>query len=251
MGEALVRGLLRSEWAAQEEICVVELDPSRRSYLQQELPGIVVAREVTEDADAVLATKPADISSAARSLAGGSPKRVVSIAAGVRTATIEEVLPTAAVVRAMPNVAALVGASATALCPGARAKEADVAWAEGLLSSVGTTVVVTESLLDSVTGLSGSGPAFVALVLEALVEGGVLMGLRREQAAALALQTVAGTARLLSETGGSPEELRAQVTSPGGTTAAGLAALEARAARSAFIEAVAAATHRAAELGAG
>ncbi|MDP9441084.1 MAG: pyrroline-5-carboxylate reductase, partial [Actinomycetota bacterium] len=127
----------------------------------------------------------------------------------------------------------------------------DLDWAEGLLRAVGTVVRVPEALLDAVTGLSGSGPAYVFLVVEALTEAGVLAGLTRDVSAQLTVQTLTGAARMLAETGEAPEALRAAVTSPGGTTAAGLRVLEAAGVRSAFLEAVAAATVRSQELGAG
>jgi pyrroline-5-carboxylate reductase len=149
-----------------------------------------------------------------------------------------------AVVRAMPNTAALIGAGAAAIAPGTAATDADLAWAEEILGAVGTVVRVGEGLLDAVTGLSGSGPAYVFLVAEALIEAGVLVGLPRPISHQLAIQTLLGAARLLSESEQGPEALRAAVTSPGGTTAAGLRALEAAAVRSAFLDAVVAATER-------
>jgi pyrroline-5-carboxylate reductase len=149
----------------------------------------------------------------------------------------------------MPNTPALVGAGAAAVAPGAHAREDDLVWAEEVLGAVGTVVRVPEHLLDAVTGLSGSGPAYVFLVAEALIDAGVLVGLPRPTAAALTTQTLLGAARLLAEGDEGPEALRAAVTSPGGTTAAGLRVLEAGAVRSAVIEAVAAATARSAELG--
>ena len=156
-----------------------------------------------------------------------------------------------AVVRAMPNTPALVGAGASAIAGGSRAVEADLDWAESILGSVGRVVRVTEAQLDAVTGLSGSGPAYVFLVAEALVEAGVLVGLARPVAEALVTQTLLGSARLLAESGRPAAELRADVTSPGGTTAAGLRALEDRAVRAALADAVVAATARSAELGRG
>jgi pyrroline-5-carboxylate reductase len=151
----------------------------------------------------------------------------------------------------MPNTPALVGAGAAAIAPGRAAGEEDLAWAEGILSAVGVVERVDESLLDAVTGLSGSGPAYVFLVAEALVDAGVLNGLPRPVSRALVVQTMLGSARLLAESGQEAEQLRAAVTSPGGTTAAGLRALEAGAVRSAFLEAVTAAAERSRELGRG
>ncbi len=149
-----------------------------------------------------------------------------------------------AVVRAMPNTPALVGAGVTAISGGSFATSQDLAWAEDVLSAVGTVVRLPERLLDAVTGLSGSGPAYFFLVAEALMEAGVQMGLDRDVSRTLVVETMLGSAMLLQETGHDPEALRAMVTSPAGTTAAGIRTLEARAVRSAFMEAVAAATER-------
>ncbi|MET0157949.1 MAG: pyrroline-5-carboxylate reductase, partial [Acidimicrobiales bacterium] len=176
--------------------------------------------------------------------------RVLSIAAGVRLADLEGALPSGTpVVRAMPNTPALVGAGAAAIAAGTAATDDDLAWAESILSAVGIVVRVAEPLLDAVTGLSGSGPAYVFLVAEALIEAGVLVGLPRPVAAELAGQTLLGSARLLVEGDDGPEALRAAVTSPGGTTAAGLRALEQAGVRAAFLDAVVAATERSRELG--
>jgi pyrroline-5-carboxylate reductase len=150
----------------------------------------------------------------------------------------------------MPNTPALVGAGAAAIAGGTAAGEDALAWAETVLGAVGEVVRVPERLLDAVTGLSGSGPAYVFLVAEALIEAGVLVGLTRDDAAALATQTLLGSARLLAESGERPEVLRAQVTSHGGTTAAGLRVLESAGFRAAVLAAVAAAPERARELGA-
>jgi pyrroline-5-carboxylate reductase len=145
----------------------------------------------------------------------------------------------------------LIGAGAAAIAAGATAGPADLEWAEQVLGSVGVVVRQTEAALDAVTGLSGSGPAYVFLVAEALVDAGVLVGLDRATSALLTRQTLLGAARLLDETGDLPEALRAAVTSPGGTTAAGLRVLERRAVRAAFLDAVAAAAERSRQLGGG
>ena len=154
-------------------------------------------------------------------------------------------------VRAMPNTPALVGAGAAAVAAGSWAGEEDLAWAESILSAVGVVVRLPESLLDAVTGLSGSGPAYLFLVAEALVDAGVLVGLPRDVSKVLAFHTMLGAARMLHETGETPEALRAAVTSPGGTTEAGLRVLEAEGVRAALLEAVAAATERSRQLGQG
>jgi pyrroline-5-carboxylate reductase len=175
----------------------------------------------------------------------------ISIAAGITASQLDRWLGgEVAVVRAMPNTPALVGAGVSAIAAGRAAEEGDLEWARGILGAVGEVVTVPERLLDAVTGLSGSGPAYVFLVVEALIDAGVLAGLPRDVAETLAIGTVAGAGRLLVETGDSPADLRAAVTSPGGTTAAGLRALEQAGTRAAFLDAVLAATERSRELGA-
>ncbi len=251
MGEALVGGLLAAGWAPADELCVVERVGARRAALVERFPDVAVQDAVPPAEGVVVAVKPGDVADACADVAGAGVGRVLSIAAGVPIATLEAALGEVAVVRAMPNTAALVGAGAAAIAPGRYAGDADLAWAEEILSAVGEVVHVPEPLLDAVTGLSGSGPAYVFLVAEALVDAGVLAVLPHDISRRLALQTLLGAARLLTETGESPQVLRAAVTSPGGTTAAGLRVLEAAGARSAVIEAVAAATARSRELGAG
>jgi pyrroline-5-carboxylate reductase len=262
MGEALVAGLLAAGWAQPAEIVIIEPLAVRRDQLLASdglggcHPGlIVVASAASESAEggagAVVAVKPGDTEAACRSLATAHVGRVLSIAAGVPLAKLEAWLGAGVpVVRAMPNTPALVGAGAAAVAPGRDASEDDMTWAEEILRAVGIVVRVPESLLDAVTGLSGSGPAYVFLVAEALIEAGVLVGLPRPVSQQLAVQTLLGSARLLAESDQGPEALRAAVTSPGGTTAAGLRALEAAAVRSAFLDAVVAATERSRALGA-
>lgn len=256
MGEALVSGLLTAGWAVPQEMVVTEKLAPRRDELTQSLvarhPGLVVSDEPTAAAGAVLAVKPDDVEAACQAVAAVGISPVLSIAAGVPLARLEQWLGDGfAVVRAMPNTPALVGAGASAIAPGKEAGDAELAWAEEILSAVGTVVRVPERLLDAVTGLSGSGPAYVFLVAEALIEAGVLVGLPRPVSRQLVEQTLLGSARLLADSAEGPESLRAAVTSPGGTTAAGLRALEAGAVRHAFLEAVAAATERSRELGHG
>lgn len=251
MGEALVAGLVSSGWAPASELRVVERLPERARELAERFAGLDVAAAVGPAAGHVVAVKPGDVAAACRAVAGtGAGAPVLSIAAGVTITALEaDLAPGTPVVRAMPNTPALVGAGAAAVAPGSAAGEDDLAWAEEVLGAVGLVVRVDEALLDAVTGLSGSGPAYVFLVAEALVEGGVLAGLPRATAAALVAQTLLGASRLLDESHEGPEALRAAVTSPGGTTAAGLRALEAAGVRSAFLEAVVAATERSRELG--
>ena len=253
MGEALLAGLVGGGWAAADEVRVVERLPERAAELAGRFPGLAVGEQVAPAGSHVLAVKPGDIEGACASLAGlGSTATVLSIAAGVTLARLEAALPPGTpVVRAMPNTPALVGAGASAIAGGRAAGDDDLAWAEGVLAAVGTVVRVDEAALDAVTGLSGSGPAYVFLVAEALIEGGVLAGLPRPVSRQLATRTLLGAARLLDESGEGPEALRAAVTSPGGTTAAGLRALEGHGVRAAFMDAVMAATERSRALGAG
>jgi pyrroline-5-carboxylate reductase len=252
MGEALLAGLVGGGWAPAHELRVVERLPDRAGELAERFPGLVVADQVGPADGHVLAVKPGDVDGACRALAeSGAGSPVLSIAAGVTVDRLEAALaPGTPVVRAMPNTPALVGEGAAAVAPGHAAGDAEMAWAEQVLGAVGQVVRVDESLLDAVTGLSGSGPAYVFLVVEALIEGGVLAGLPRPVSSALATQTLLGAARLLDESHEGPEALRAAVTSPGGTTAAGLRALESAGVRAAFLDAVMAATERSRELGA-
>jgi pyrroline-5-carboxylate reductase len=197
----------------------------------------------------VLAVKPGDVDTACREVAAAGTDRVLSIAAGVTIERLERILGHVPVVRAMPNTPALVRAGASAIAGGSFADDADLDWADEVLGSVGVVVRVGEDQLDAVTGLSGSGPAYVFLVTESLIEAGVLAGLPRPVAELLARQTLLGSARLLLESGDDEASLRAAVTSPGGTTAAGLRVLEREGVRSALLDAVEAATRRSQELG--
>jgi pyrroline-5-carboxylate reductase len=254
MGEALLGGLLAAGWAHPDEVAVAEKLAARRDQLSsglgQRFPGVTVTDEPVAAEGAVIAVKPGDVEGACLALAKASVSPVLSIAAGVPISRLEGWLGDAtAVVRAMPNTPALVGSGASAIAAGSHAREADLVWAEEILGAVGEVVRVPESLLDAVTGLSGSGPAYIFLVVEALIDAGVLAGLPRPISTQLTVQTLLGAARLLTETGEGPEALRAAVTSPGGTTAAGVRALEAAAVRSALLEAVMAATERSRELG--
>ena len=249
MGEALLGGLLAAGREASS-LGVVEVSPERRAVLEEAYPGVVVSAEAVEAEGALLAVKPGVVVAAAEAAARAGAKRLLSVAAGITTEAIEETAGEGIrVVRAMPNTPALIGAGASAISPGTNATEEDLAWAEEILGAVGIVVRVPEASLDAVTGLSGSGPAYVFLVAEAMAEAGVLAGLPRDIAETLAHQTLLGAARLVVEEGSPPSALRAAVTSPGGTTAAGLRELERNGVRSAFLEAVMAASERARELG--
>jgi pyrroline-5-carboxylate reductase len=252
MGAALLGGLVRSGWAPADECAVVERRPEVRDVLRARFPGLAVLEEPVASESVVLAVKPSDAEAACARLADVSCARVLSVVAGV---TIERLAgwlwPGAPIVRAMPNTPALLGTSASAIAGGPSASEQDLVWAESVLSSIGVVVRLPEHLLDAATGLSGSGPAYVFFVAEALVEAGVLEGLDREVSRVLTVQTILGAARMLAETGESAEVLRAAVTSPGGTTAAALRVLESRAVRAAFLDAVSASAARSRALGSG
>jgi pyrroline-5-carboxylate reductase len=203
------------------------------------------------DADVVIvAVKPGDVpaSLAAAESSLRSDTLVLSIAAGVKIATLEALAPGRPVVRAMPNTPALVRLGASAIAPGRHAGDQHLDVAAQLLGAVGIVVRVEESALDAVTGLSGSGPAYVFLMAEAMIEAGVLVGLPRD-ISQLVEQTLLGSATLLAQRDDGPEALRAAVTSPGGTTAAGLRELESARLRAAILDAVSAATRRSRELG--
>lgn len=250
MGEALLGGMLDARWAEPGEITVVERIASRRDELVALFPGVVVTDVLVPSEGAVLAVKPGDVVATCRDLAAVGVQRVLSIAAGVTLATLEDAVgPGVAVVRAMPNTPAVVRAGAAAIAGGSSASATDMDWASSILDAVGVVVRVPEEKLDAVTGLSGSGPAYVFLLAEAMIEAGVLVGLPREVAEVLAVQTILGSGQLLESSDEHAAALRAQVTSPGGTTAAGLRALETGGLRAAVLDAVAAATERSRELG--
>ena len=252
MGEALLGGLLDTQWATPEAIAVVEAVSARRDDLAGRFPGVTVRDTVLDQVDAIVAVKPDVVDAVCRALGVAGVRRVLSIAAGVPLARLERSLAAgAAVVRAMPNTPALVGCGAAAIAVGAHAGPGDRAWAESILSSVGTVETVDESLLDAVTGLSGSGPAYVFLLAEALIDAGVTVGLPHDVSVRLTRQTLLGAATLLVSSADPPEVLRRNVTSPGGTTAAGLAVFDAGDFRGLVARVVQAATERSRELGAG
>jgi pyrroline-5-carboxylate reductase len=255
MGSAILRGLLSAQKIDARQICISDADSNRLAALKSEL-GVVTAttnRALVEFADVVvLAVKPQTLAAVTDEIGDAWPRDyvVLSILAGVSTAALEARLPEhVRVLRAMPNAAALVLQSATALAVGSRAQSDDVNLALELFDCVGRTVMVPETLMDAVTGLSGSGPAFALLAVEAMADGAVCAGMPRSMALELAAQTMAGTAQLLLTTGEHPAVLKDRVTSPAGTTIAGLMELEAAGTRHAFARAVIRAAERAAELG--
>jgi pyrroline-5-carboxylate reductase len=260
MAEALIAGLLAAG-IREARVCASDPMPARREHLAQRfgIATTVENAEVVAMSDlVVIAVKPGFVTPVLEAageelLADALRPLWVSIAAGVTLRRLEGALPAGArVVRAMPNTPALVRAGATGLCAGDACSVDDRAHARALFETVGAVwEAPKEELLDAVTGVSGSGPAYVFVFLEALADAAVAAGLPVEAASMLASQTVLGAARLALETGRPPAALRAQVTSPGGTTLAGLERLEAGGFRAAIHAAVEAATARSRELGAG
>lgn len=249
MGTALLGGLVESGAFAAQDLAVVEVLDARRAALSRQFPDVTVSADVPRCRAAVLAVKPDGIGAAAGAAAAAGALRLLSIAAGVRIATIESAAgPGVAVVRAMPNTPALVRHGACAIAPGTTATEADVEWAETVLSAVGTVERLAEIDIDAFTGFAGSGPAYVFLVAEALTDAAVAEGIERPVAERVVRQLLLGSAVLLDREG-DPTRLREMVTSPGGTTAAGLARLDDGDLRGVFAEAVSAATARSRELG--
>jgi pyrroline-5-carboxylate reductase len=255
MAEALIKGLLQAKVATPDTVIGTGRRPERLEELHQKY-GIRVTSdnvEATRDADiVVLAVKPQAMAKLLTQIAPAiSPsKLVISVAAGVPIAAIERKLGEGArIIRTMPNTPAIVGFCACALSGGEHATEEDLKVASDIFQAVGITTIVEEALLDAVTGLSGSGPAYVFLIIEALSDAGVKVGLPRYTAQKLAAQTVLGAAKMVIDTGVHPGFLKDQVTSPGGTAIAGLHTLEAGGLRTTLMNAVETATRRARELG--
>ncbi len=255
MAEALLRGLLAAKLVAPEDVVVSDIREDRLAFLEQTYHVQTVADNAASAKQAeivLLAVKPQVLAGALEGLreAITEDKLVISIVGGISTSFISERFGhPVRVVRVMPNAPALVLEGMSALAPGTYATAEDLRTASRLFEAVGKVVVLDEALLDAVTGLSGSGPAYIFLVIEALADGGVKMGLPREVALALAAQTVRGAARMVLETGKHPGQLKDMVASPAGTTIAGLHALEQAGLRAAFMNAVEAATRRSHELG--
>ncbi len=255
MGSALIRGLVNSKTASPERIFAFDSDQETLEALSGQL-GVKAAgdnEEAVKNADIViLAVKPQIVADVARSFSGeiDGEKLVISIAAGVTIKSLEAMFkPGSRIIRAMPNMPAMVGEAATAICAGTAVEKEDIGIARQIFDAVGKTVVVDESAMDAVTGLSGSGPAYVFTFLEALTEAGLSCGLSREVSEKLAGQTLYGAARLAMETGASPAKLRERITSPGGTTLAGLASLKSEGFSDIVQNAVKAAMKRSKELG--
>ncbi len=254
MGGALIRGLLARGRVSREDLVYYDPDAARQAKLNKlrvkaaaAEAGVLAAQVV------ILAVKPQVMPRVLAQLRGaaGSGHLIISIAAGITLQTLEEALPESRLIRVMPNTPMLVGAGMAALAPGVRATPEDLALAREIFEAVGRAEVVEENLLDAVTGLSGSGPAYVALLLEALADGGVKMGLPRNLAHTMAVQTVLGSAKLCLEEELHPGMLKDMVASPGGTTITALQVLEEGGFRGLVMRAVEAATLRAKELGKG
>ncbi|HAA03057.1 MAG TPA: pyrroline-5-carboxylate reductase [Syntrophobacteraceae bacterium] len=255
MGEALIRGFLAASLFSSNQISVFDVISERLEYLRQQF-GIQTALSSTalvENCEVViLAVKPQTMARVLDTIHGHLNHKplVVSIAAGIPLSFLEATLPAKTpIIRVMPNTPALVQQAASALARGACASDADMHMAIALFEAVGKAVEVEEKSMDAVTGLSGSGPAYLLLLLESLIDAGVLMGLPRTTARELVVQTALGTATMLAQGDKHPGELKDQITSPGGTTIHGLRILEERGVRGALMAAVQTATQRSLELG--
>ena len=255
MGAALLRGMLRMPWAKPNVFTVSDIDGSKLKALSKELK----VKTTTSNAKAIkgadiilLAVKPQMLDQVLKEIRKELSQKqlVISVVAGARTDHIvSSVGKKVSVIRAMPNISALVGESATAISAGKHSTKNDVKLAHEILGAVGIVVEVQEHLMDAVTGLSGSGPMYVFLIAEGLSDAGVKVGLSRQTANALAVQTLLGAAKMMKETGKHPAELKDMVTSPGGTSISALHSLEKSGLKASLIDAVEAATKRSAELG--
>lgn len=255
MGEALLSRLIERGLYQAETVLVCDRTPERLQQLQQQY-GVQTSTDNAEAMAAavmILAVKPQVLDKVVAQLKETNSVKpqtlIISILAGIPLHRLEAAFPENPVIRTMPNTPAIVGAGMSAIAPGAKVTPGHLETARNIFEAVGKVVDIPENLMDAVTGLSGSGPAFVALFVEALGDGGVKAGLPRAIASQLALQTVLGTAQLLQDSQLHPAQLKDRVTSPGGTTIAGVAALEDKGLRSAIIEAVYAAYTRSQELG--
>ena len=248
MGTALVGGLVNSGWNA-DSIVVVELDATKRAALQQEF-GVRTSDVVVAGAGALIAVKPGDVASVCSQVSALGIPRALSIAAGVSVDALQNAAGNGAIMlRAMPNTPALVREGVSALCGSSRCSEDDFAWAESLLASVGVVIRVPEDQMDVVTAVAGSGPGYVFLVAEALLDAAKAQGLPDAVANVLVRQLFRGSGILLADSPESPATLRERVTSPNGTTAAGLGVLEDGGLRELMHNAVRAAAARSKEMG--
>ena len=250
MGEALLRGLLKNNWASEDELHVVEPVSERRDYLAVTIPGISISEEPLSELDSLVAVKPDKVPEVLEILSKLNPTRVLSIAAGVKVSSMEKILgEKVRVLRAMPNTPALIGKGSAGVAAGSSATDEDLVWAVEILSAVGSAIVVEESQLDAVTGISGSGPAYLFFLAEALIDAGCEVGLSKDESQSLVEQTLLGAAALLYESDDPAEALRQKVTSKGGTTAAAIEVFENASFRDTIRGAVFAATERSLQLG--
>ena len=257
MGSIIAQGLFEQKIFSKRNITVTDINSARLDYIRSTM-GLKVSHDninSAKNADIiVIAVKPQNMAATLTEFSSviDASKVVISIAAGITTSFIEASLPKGArVLRVMPNTPALVGEGAAAVAKGSCATIGDIKLTRAILDAVGMSVEVDEKLMDAITGLSGSGPAYCFMTIEALIDAGVKMGLPRDLAAQLAAQTMLGAARLCLQSDKQPAQLREMVTSPGGTTAAGLKVLEAGKIRETVISAVEAATKRSKELSGG
>ncbi len=255
MGETIFSGLLKAGWNLADIVVTDRRDHRQRELTEKYGVRVVTNAEAAELADTLLiVVKPQDVPELLTEIAPviKPGTLVVSLCAGITTQLLEDALPAGTpVVRVMPNTPALVSEGMAALSAGSHTSPANMETAIGLLQAVGKTVVVPERYQDAVTALSGTGPAYLFYVVEAMIDGGVLLGLPRDIATELAVQTMLGSAKLLRETGEHPTKLREQVTSPGGTTAAAVRELENHRVRAAFVTAIEAARNRSREMARG
>ena len=247
MGSALLGGLIAGGWTPSD-IVVVEINDEKRAQLEATY-GVRTSAVIVSGQGALVAVKPGDVASVCAQLTAVGVSRIVSIAAGISVARLQQASsPTTAVIRAMPNTPALVGEGITALCPGATCTPDDVGWAESLLRAVGVVVRIAEDHMDAFTAVAGSGPAYVFRLAESLLAAGVEHGLSPEVADVIVRQLFKGSGILLFESQDSPSELRQKVTSPNGTTAAGLAEFESARISEIVNKVVSAAAQRSAEM---
>ncbi len=255
MAEALIRGLLHPAGVViADHIFVSDVSTERLKFLHDRY-GVKTSpdnKEVVKSSEViVLAVKPQNIETVLNEISNyvDAGKLIISIAAGVKIAFIQEILKPTRVIRVMPNIAALVHAAITAISQGKYATDTDIKIAQDMFNAVGETVVVEEKLMDAVTGLSGSGPAYVFHIINALADGGVKVGFSRDVALKLAVHSVYGAAKMVLETGEHPMKLRDMVTSPGGTSISGIYVMERDGLTATLMKAVEMATRRSEELG--
>jgi len=249
MGAALAEGLLRAGHEAKA-LVICETSERRREDLAKSFPDVAIVQHAETCSEAIIAVKPSDVAGACKSAAAAGAQRIVSIAAGVRISALRSACGDAVrIVRAMPNTPATVGLSATAVSLSENCSDGDRVWAIDMLSSVGSVVEIPEEMMDSFTGLVGSGPAYVFYIAEALREAAMAEGFDQRTSSELIAKMLTGSAALLAREPEKAAELRARVSSPNGTTAAGVAALDERQVREAFVAAVQAASRRSRELG--